>query len=375
MNDIISDEPMHDDVIDGGDELSRMGIAWFVLRAYWAYVNSDERRWANTATIAVRKNAFRRTWDAITAGGEKLHRLFLEYIIHDATSAKINRNRLGVSAGEVRELANEILTRNVSLNIRPEAYLAMNAHEKLPKWLAEYRKGDEFSLKDFLFGRTVFYPGSWFDSEPMMIFGRSSSAHAFIYADYNASIEPPHLTKTEFIELFRTEFHLDGYRVLDVELFDANVMNAAIRWSPHLTPEELRNVADSYRNMAHRSDQFSYFIVLEREDGFGEASGPDRLALWFISGDGIATYDAVYASGNAVPPFGMVHQDHGFGGNYTNYGNDGLLHVIAERCNVFPRFILHGQGGLGIRWRGYGEVHGVSNTQERNRTLLERNEA
>ena len=374
MNGIISDGPMHDDVIDGGDELRRMGIAWFVLRAYWAYVNSDERRWANTATIAVRKNAFRKTFGVIAAGGEPLHKLFLEYVIHHSTSAKIDRNGFGVSADNVRELANEILARNPFLNVFPEAYMAMNAHEKLPRWLAGHRKGDEFPLKEFLSGRTVFYPGSWFDSEPMKIFGRSSSVHAFIYSDYNA-MRHPLFTKDGFPELFRTEFDLDGYRVLDMVLFDADAMNAAIRWRPHLTPEELRNVADSFRNMAHRFDQFSYFIVLEREDGFGDASGPDRLALWFISGDGIATYDAVYASGNAVPPFAMVHQDHGFGGNYTNYGNDGLLHAIAERCNVFPQFILHGRGGLGIRWRGYGEVFGVSNTRERDRTLLERDEA
>jgi hypothetical protein len=37
---------------------------------------------------------------------------------------------------------------------------------------------------------------------------------------------------------------------------------------------------------------------------------------------------------------------------------------------VFPEFILHGQGGTGVRWAGYNEVEGVTISTERKRTLL-----
>jgi hypothetical protein len=199
----------------------------------------------------------------------------------------------------------------------------------------------------------------------MKIFGCSGSAHAFIYADYNAS-ENPLFTIEGFCELFRSEFQLEGYRVFDMVPYNAKKMNEAIKWEPHLTAEDYRNVVDMPRNV----NPFSYFVVLERANSLGEAFGPKRIALWFIFGDGVATFDAVYANQNAIPPFVFVHQDHGFGGNYTNFGNDGLLHAIAERSNVYPRFILHGQGGTGVRWAGYNEVDGVTTSTERNRTLL-----
>jgi hypothetical protein len=148
--------------------------------------------------------------------------------------------------------------------------------------------------------------------------------------------------------------------------YNAKKMNEAIKWEPHLTAEDYRNVVDMPRNV----NPFSYFVVLERANSLGEAFGPKRIALWFIFGDGVATFDAVYANENAVRPFAFVHQDHGFGGNYTNFGEEGLLYVIAERSSVFPEFILHGQGGTGIRWAGYNEVDGVTTSTERNRTLL-----
>jgi hypothetical protein len=367
MNDTMSDGIINDEEMGSIDELNRMGSAWFVLRAYCAYVDSREKRWNNTATVNVRENAFFRTLSMITAEGEKMHRYFLSHVINQENHLRLNHNTLGVTGDEILTLANEILERNPSLSHLPETYMAIKECESMPSWLADYSKGDEVPLEAFLSSRTVFYPGSWFDTEPMKIFGCSGSAHAFIYADYNAS-ENPLFTGEGFCELFKSEFQLEGYRVLDMVQYDANKMNGAIKWRPHLTAEDYRNVI----NLPRYTNQFSYFVVLEKEPSSVETLGPDRLALWFISGDGVATYDAVYAYENAIPPFVFVHQDHGFGGNYTNFGNDGLLHAIAERSNVYPRFILHGQGGTGARWAGYNEVDGVTHTRERDRSLLSR---
>jgi hypothetical protein len=367
MNDTMSDGIINDEEMGSIDELNRMGSAWFVLRAYCAYVDLREKRWNNTATVNVRENAFFRTLSMITAEGEKMHRYFLSHVINEANHLKLNHNTLGVTGDEILTLANEILERNPSLSLLPETYMAIKERESMPSWLADYSKGDEVPLEAFLSSRTVFYPGSWFDTEPMKIFGCSGSAHAFIYADYNAS-ENPLFTREGFCELFRSEFQLEGYRVFDMVPYNAKKMNEAIKWEPHLTAEDYRNVI----NLPRYTNQFSYFVVLEKEPSSVETLGPDRLALWFISGDGVATYDAVYANENAIPPFVFVHQDHGFGGNYTNFGNDGLLHAIAERSNVYPGFILQGQEGTGIRWVGYDEVEGVTHTRERDRTLLVR---
>lgn len=102
---------------DDYEELWRMGCAWFVLRAYWAYVDPKERRWEGTRTLAVRKCAFRRTFDVRARNGNKLHKQYLEHIIEKANAALLNRNSFGVSAEEVRKLAKEILSRNMALNL------------------------------------------------------------------------------------------------------------------------------------------------------------------------------------------------------------------------------------------------------------------
>ncbi len=53
----------------------------------------------------------------------------------------------------------------------------------------------------------------------------------------------------------------------------------------------------------------------------------------------------------------LIH-DHGFGGNYDEFGNDGLLHRIAERTGVFPEYLLVAEDAT-RPWRGYVRVEGV----------------
>ena len=102
---------------DDDRELRRMGCAWFVLRAYWAYVDPKERRWEGTRTLAVREYAFRRTFDVRARNGNKLHKQYLEYIIEKANAALLNHNSFGISAEEVRKLAKETLSTNPALNL------------------------------------------------------------------------------------------------------------------------------------------------------------------------------------------------------------------------------------------------------------------
>ncbi len=104
-------------MLDGDRELRSMGCVWFVLRAYWAYVDPKERRWERTRTLAIRKYAFRRTFDVRARNGEKLHKQYLEYIIERASAERLNRNSFGLNADEVRRLAKEILSTNQGLNL------------------------------------------------------------------------------------------------------------------------------------------------------------------------------------------------------------------------------------------------------------------
>ena len=77
-------------------------------------------------------------------------------------------------------------------------------------------------------------------------------------------------------------------------------------------------------------EPFGWFVALDRQGG-GEDHGPQRLAILFIGGDGIASYDALYCQRDGTPPaFLAVIQDHGFGGNYNRFGQDGLLETVLE---------------------------------------------
>ena len=125
MNETMSDGIINDEEIGSIDELNRMGTAWFVLRAYWACVDSREKRWNNTATVNVRENAFCRTLSMITEKEEKMHRYFLSHVISQANHLRLNHNTLGVTGDEILTLANEILERNPSLSLLPETYMAI----------------------------------------------------------------------------------------------------------------------------------------------------------------------------------------------------------------------------------------------------------
>ena len=93
---------------------------------------------------------------------------------------------------------------------------------------------------------------------------------------------------------------------------------------------------------------------MDRQGG-SEDHGPRRLATLFIGGDGIASYDALYCQRDGTPPpFLAVIQDHGFGGNYNRFGQNGLLELVAERTDVRPNFLLVGESSG--PWTGYADT-------------------
>ena len=82
---------------------------------------------------------------------------------------------------------------------------------------------------------------------------------------------------------------------------------------------------------------------------YGEEHGCKRLAILFLCKDAIASYEAIFSNPTINPPYILVIQDHGFGGNYDCFGQNGLLHRIAKSIQIFPSFILNGSKV----WDGY----------------------
>jgi len=243
-------------------------------------------------------------------------------------------------------------------------YLKKNYSEETPSWLKSYSKGQSSPLAEFLNSRIVFYPGSGMDWDPIAVFGGSCSAHCFVYVDYLLPAE-------EVIGRLQGEDGLEGYHILDsVRITEGELMRAA-PWRRHfLTAEERRDAAEGARGFRRYNAPAPYarLVILERDSGRSE--GAERLAVLFLGADGHATFEAVFANGNAPDLFGYLLQEHGWGCNYDRWGRDGLCDKIMQRSNVFPKvvFTVHEDG----IFDGYRKVDGLTQSGRRGRDLYER---
>jgi len=231
----------------------------------------------------------------------------------------------------------------------PEAALSRHA-EPVPDWLAQWMARDRFPRDAFFSSRVVIYPGGGGDGHAFKVFGGSHAAHCFIHPDYGVSRE----TVLSWLAPESPE-KLRGYRALGhVDLTMEDLIPDG--WHPpdFLSAEEMRRFAEG----EHREHQrlggvtpYAMFVVFDRESNLDDQHGPTRLAALFLAANAQFTYHALFCQRGSLAPFGMVLQDHGFGGNYDRFGEGGLLHRFAMQAGSFPRFILGEQA-----WPGYEQL-------------------
>ena len=204
--------------------------------------------------------------------------------------------------------------------------------EDLPVWLDQFEDGAIFPLQEFFQSRVVYYPGSGTDGHPVKVFGSTHSAHCFVYAD--SGVTQPALEA----KLGHPLHGFQGYHTLSrLQLRETDLVPQG--WTSHLHAGEVPQGSDGFGAIA--AAPFGFLEILERNWEFDDNHGPRRLAILFLGADGIATYDALFCQKpTGIPPFAVLLQDHGFGGNYNRFGQDGLLEQIAIRCGVFPIFLL-----------------------------------
>ena len=184
----------------------------------------------------------------------------------------------------------------------------------------------------------------------MSICARAHAAHAFVYVDYGVSKE----TVSERVKGIGDPGFI-GYGVEHEE----EVSESDLRpggWTQHVEERDLPQDPYWFANVT----PYGLFMVLKRKEDRDESHSPERLALLFIGGDGHATYDALFCQNDGTrPPFLVVVQDHGFGGDYSTFGPSGLLARIARRCDVLPKWLLVGARGQQERfqpWSGYRDA-------------------
>lgn len=212
--------------------------------------------------------------------------------------------------------------------------------EAIPKWLNEYKKGNNIDFKAVFSGNTLYYPGAYLDVEPINIFNQINLLHTYIYVDYNIS-------KETVINSFNNDFIKD-YRLYDLKEFTQNDL-LITNWTPHyiMTLEE-RSFCSSHK------EAFGLIGIFDRISD--NHNIPNRICIIYLGSDAIAGYDALFQ--HYKEPLGLVLHDHSFGGNYNWFGKDGALHKIALYINKLPKFILCASNT--INWNDYVRLYDAS---------------
>ncbi len=202
--------------------------------------------------------------------------------------------------------------------------------ESMPAWLSAYPSDAQEALppsevlRRFLRSRTVYYPGSGSDGGPVAAFNSAHAAHCFVYVDYLVE-------RSELLDELQSDGFRGYRRLARVDLREADF--GLGNWRPHVT--------GPVRYPFKPVRPYGFIEILERAEEYSEAHGAERFAVLFLAADGHAAFDAIFCQGSGTPvPFCVVLQDHGFGCNYSAFGEGGLLAQIASGCRVLPEFLL-----------------------------------
>jgi hypothetical protein len=242
-------------------------------------------------------------------------------------------------------------------------YLSQH-REPCPNWLVNINGKNGFDHQAFFSSRVVYYPGYGSDGQAVKLFGSSHSAHCFVYADSLTPKEQVLASLDNPEKNYNGSFR--GYHSLArVDLTLEQIVPKG--WIQHAKPPT--------SNFAKPHIQpFGFLEVLERNTELTDEYGAQRLAILFLGADGHATYDALFCQRNNRPaPYAVLLQDHGFGGNYSNFGAGGVMEQISQATNVLPAWLIVGPHTNA--WKGYQQVDGVesdSGGMHRNKRSLYR---
>lgn len=64
------------------------------------------------------------------------------------------------------------------------------------------------------------------------------------------------------------------------------------------------------------------------------------MALMLLNADGHFSYEALFCRQGRKAPFAVLAQNNGYGGDYSSFGRDGLLHAVATATRRWPKYLL-----------------------------------
>ena len=188
---------------------------------------------------------------------------------------------------------------------------------------------------------TVFYPGAGTDIHDIAIFA-DHGASCFVHADY---LEAPDLSGA---------LEESGFEVLHSErlTFQNLTETAGLSESERF----LANDWQDFTNAEAVREGISRWYVFQ--------SGHKTLSMLQIFGEAHWVYEEIFAK-NKKAAFGILLQDHGFGGGWARFGGASRLYelaqarlpqwlVVAENTDVWPGYDLSNEYHVGA-----GGQHGA----------------
>lgn len=207
------------------------------------------------------------------------------------------------------------------------------------------------ALDAFWQSRIVFYPGFRSDGHPVKFFNSLHLATCFVYADYWVNQEQVKADLDNPAKAYNGHFR--GYHSVErIPLTEAD-----------LGPRGRQSHGDTlFRKKRAHVQPYVFLEVMERDSDFDDSHGAQRLSVLFLGTDGHASYDALFCQVKGQrPPYAVALQDHGFGGNYSNFGRGGAMAGIAIRAGVMPEYLLVAEGTK--PWDGYVRVPDVAGSR------------
>lgn len=200
--------------------------------------------------------------------------------------------------------------------------------EETPAWLRNHLPGVKPLIADFFASRVVYYPGAYFDGQPVQLFNSTHSAHCFVYVDYCVE-------KSELLDTFQNH-GFRGYEITDI--FDYSEEELTPNgWQPHVHPQR------TCFSEQCKKDPYCVLFLLNRTEEYGDDYGADRFALLYLKADAIATYDALFANNYYPPPFCLLIEDYGLGCEYARFDKGGLLEEVAIKSDTYPQYYFISQ--------------------------------
>lgn len=220
---------------------------------------------------------------------------------------------------------------------------------------------NELPLQELL-ENSAYYPSCWFDGGVIKHCNKrlkDEEICSFIYCDYAPE-------ENDVVNRASTGFrgyHVFAHRTVEMEEIGAEKpLPIDFNMSFH---EEMK-LFDLIENKPE--NLYCHWLIMERDADFGQDHGPERFSLLYIRGEGVATYAGLYcANGIAPKVLAIIQPGHGFGGNWTNYGDTRacLYHFLRSNPAGMPSYVFY--GGIGIcgyddlNWPGYEIIDSVKN--------------